>query len=329
MEKTISVAIVDCGESPNMGEALVNYLKKIYPVKLVDPQDADYVIHSVGGHDVLRYPGIRIFLTGELLSADYNISDYSLTFDRLQFGDRHLWFPLIKLYTEAYSSLIKPRRAFDEILLEKSAFCAYVMSNTKNSANERQRIFDVLNNYKAVNCGGKWNNNVGGRVADKHAFQRKHKFVIAFENHSSPGYLTEKFAEAAMVDAIPIYWGDPEIGNYFNTKAFINCHEFVSFDAVLERVKEIDSDDLLYREMLQQPWFYSGHEPECFSDETVTKFLMNIFDQPREQAFRRNFSRWGKKHEQRLKRMWEQPFSHLIRRKYKQFRLLCKKGIKK
>lgn len=329
MKKTISVSIVDCGESPNVGEALVNYLKKIYSVKLVDPQDADYVIHSVGGHDVLRYPGIRIFITGELLSADYNISDYSLSFDRLQFGDRHLWFPLIMMYTEAYSSLIKPRRAFNEILSEKSAFCAYVMSNTKNSANERQLIFDVLNNYKVVNCGGKWNNNVGGRVADKHAFQRKHKFVIAFENHSSPGYLTEKFAEAAMVDAIPIYWGDPEIGNYFNTKAFINCHEFVSFDAVLERVKEIDSDDSLYRDMLQQPWFYSGHEPECFSDETVTQFLMNIFDQPRERAFRRNFSRWGEKHEQRLKRMWDQPFSHLIRRKYKQFRLLCKKGIKK
>ena len=153
-------------------------------------------------------------------------------------------------------------------------------------------------------------------MADKHAFQRKHKFVIAFENHSYPGYLTEKFAEAAMVDAIPIYWGDPEVGKFFNSKSFVNCHEFDNFEAVLERVKEIDSDDALYREMLQQPWFANAHEPIELADDNLVHFLMNIFDQPIEQAFRRNRSRWGRKYERRLKRMWAHPLLQM----WEQFR---------
>lgn len=101
---------------------------------------------------------------------------------------RNHWFPLIKLYTDAYSILKSPRPPADEIIKQKSGFCAYVMSNTKNSSNERVEIFDSLNAYKTVSSGGKWRNNVGGPVADKLDFQSKHKFAIAFENNSHPGY---------------------------------------------------------------------------------------------------------------------------------------------
>lgn len=306
------MALVDCGNPPSVANGIIRYINQFYDIDYVKPEIADYIIHSIAGHDAIRYSGVRIFVTGELISANYNICDYSLSFDRLQFADRHLWFPLIKLYSDAYRNLKKQRRPFADIIAEKTEFCAYVMSNTKNSALERTRIADVLNSYKTVNCGGRWNNNVGGPVADKHAFQRKHKFVIAFENHSSPGYLTEKFAEAAMVDAIPIYWGDPEIGKYFNTKAFINCHDFDSLEAVVARVKEIDQDDALYREILEQPWFVGGVEPAALADENLLNFLRNIFDQPKENAYRRNRSRWGRKYEKQLQRMWRKPLSHAL-----------------
>lgn len=312
--RPVSVALVDCGEPPFVANQLLAYLRKLYDVKLVAPEEADYIIHSCMGYRVLRYSGIRIFVTGELVSADYNICDYSLCFDRLEHGDRHLWLPLIKLYSEAYGSLVRQRRDPDIIISEKKHFCSYVMSNTKNSAPERTLIYELLNSYKKVNCGGRWNNNVGGRVPDKHEFQKTHKFVIAFENHSSPGYLTEKFAEAAMVDAIPIYWGDPGIGEFFNTDAFVNCHDFNSLEEVIERVKEIDQDERIYRKMLSQHWFKDGVEPMALSDGVISAFLRNIFDQPKLKAYRRNQSRWGKKYEHRLKRMWDHPFTHALQR---------------
>ena len=35
-----------------------------------------------------------------------------------------------------------------------------------------------------------------------------HKFNIAFENSSYPGYVTEKITDAFIANTIPIYWGD-------------------------------------------------------------------------------------------------------------------------
>jgi hypothetical protein len=201
----------------------------------------------------------------------------------------------------------------EEVLPGKEGFCAYVMSNMTDSAPERTQIFEKLSEYKPVASGGKWRNNVGGPVPEKFAFQSKYKFVIACENSSSPGYLTEKFAEAALANAIPIYWGDPTIGNRFNTRAFVNCHDFPTLDAAVERVKQIDADDALYRRMLSEPWFPNGEEPESLRQETIVRFLSNILDQDKEKAYRRNRSRWGIKSEKQLYDMAFQPHAHMIR----------------
>ena len=304
------IAIVDCGSPPHLAHGLLNLINENYDIEITNDLDADYVIHSCMGYEVLKYSGIRIYVSGECVSPNFNTSDYALAFDRMSFGDRNHWFPLIKIYTDAYKVLQNPRPNTDEVINQKTDFCAYVMSNTKNSSNERAQIFDLLNAYKTVNSGGKWRNNVGGPISNKLEFQTKHKFAIAFENYSHPGYLTEKFAEAAQAEAIPIYWGEPEIGNYFNSKAFINCHDYPSLDAAVARVIEIDQDDTLYQAMLDEPWFIGELEPKELQTKTIQSFLINIFDQSHEQAYRRNRSRWGIKHERNLSRMSHNPLWH-------------------
>ena len=304
------IAIVDCGSPLDVARGLLNLVNEYYDIEITDELDADYVIHSCMGNEVLKYSGIRIYVSGECVSPNFNTSDYALAFDRMSFGDRNQWFPLIKIYTDAYNILQNPRPKADSIIKKKSDFCSYVMSNTKNSSDERVQIFELLSAYKTVNSGGRWRNNVGGLVPSKLEFQTKHKFAIAFENNSHPGYLTEKFAEAAQAGAIPIYWGDPEIGNYFNSKAFINCHDFTSLGAAVARVIEIDQDDYLYREILEEPWFIDGTEPKSLKEETHINFLKHIFEQPHEQAFRRNRTRWGIKHERNLYRMSHNPLWH-------------------
>lgn len=305
------IAIVDCGQPAHVADGILKLLSDDYDFEITTDYDADYVIHSCMGYQVLKYSGIRIFVCGECVSPNFNISDYALTYDQIDFNDRYHWFPLIKLYGAAYASLASPRMAADTVAAQNRFFCAYVMSNTSNSAPERTEIFDKLSAYKQVHSGGRWRNNVGGPVKDKLAFQSKHKFVIAFENQLSPGYLTEKFSEAAQAGAIPIYWGDSNIGNYLNTKAFINCHDFPSLDAVIERVIEIDQDPAQYKAMLAQPWFKDGIEPEALQSATIRKFLRNILDQDHEKAYRRNRGRWGIKYEKSLSRMYYHPIQQL------------------
>lgn len=302
------VAIVDA--DTEFVQSILKFVEHLYDIELTKDSTADYVFHSVKGYDVLKYPGVRIFVSGENVAPNFGISDYAMTFERLAFGDRYIWLPLIKLYRDAYSALCLPRPPAHEIMLQKTDFCAYVMSNVTNSAEERSRIYDLLSAYKPVNSGGHWRNNVGGRVADKLSFQSRHKFVIAFENCSHPGYLTEKFAEAAASNAVPIYWGDPQIASLFNTKAFVNCHDFPSLEAVVERVREIDNDHIQYQQMLTEPWFPEGREPECLHNEAFTQFLANIFKQDLGLAYRRNRGRWGKKKERQLLEMWAKPHLH-------------------
>lgn len=306
------IAIVDAGQIPDIVNAILPFIEDRYELQITQDYDADYVFHSCMGYDVLKYSGIRIFVTGENVSPNFNISDYAMAFDKMDFSDRYRWLPSAVLRRKTYSNLVKPRRPADDVLAEKKGFCAYVMSNTKNSATERSRIFDLLSAYKPVASGGKWRNNVGGPVADKIKFQSKHKFVIAFENSSTPGYLTEKFTEAAQSDAIPVYWGDPEIGKIFNPASFVNCHEFESLEAAVERVKQIDADDALHKEMASEPWFLDGKEPECLRAEKFANFLSKILDQPHEKAFRRNRGRWGMKSEQRYYDMAFRPHLQII-----------------
>jgi len=314
MNRKIKIAIIDFDSTKMVSPNILTFIKDRYEFEMTTDFDADYVFHSCHGYEVLKHSGVRVFVTGENVSPNFNISDYALAFDKMEFGDRYKWFPLFRLYTDAYQKLLQPRREPETVFTEKTMFCAYVMSNMKNSAPERTEIVDLLDTYKSVSLGGKWRNNVGGPVKDKLAFQSKAKFVIAFENSSTSGYLTEKFAQAAEADAIPIYWGDPTIAETFNPNAFINCHDFDSFEAVLEEVKRIDQNDELYLKMIAEPWFPNGKEPEELSESMITKFLIHIFDQPHETAFRRNRSRWGIKYEKLLYRMYNQPLNHGFRR---------------
>ena len=306
--------------SPAFADRVLGFVHDKYDFELTCDRNADYVFHSASGYDVLKYSGVRVFMTGENVTPNFAVSDYAMAFDKLYFGDRYIWLPLIKLYREAYSALTAPRLPAEDVLQQKTDFCAYVMSNLTNSAEERTRIFDLLSVYKRVNAGGRWKNNVGGPVKNKIEFQSRHKFVIAFENCSSPGYLTEKLAEAAASNAVPIYWGDPDIGKMFNPKAFINCHDFQSLEAVVAHVKCIDQDKKLYAKMLSETWFPDNSEAECLRDKTFADFLSNIFDQDLKTAYRRNRGRWGLKNEQLLYDMYFRPHMHVCKRLRKGWR---------
>ena len=325
IKKKLQIAVVDEGPNAPVSRAVLRLIRGRYNVELTKDYTADYVIHSCSGYEVLKYSGIRIYVTGECVSPNFNISDYAMGFDHMEFADRYHWLPLLRLYSESYRSLQATRQPADAIIAQNRKFCAYVMSNTRNSAKERSEIFETLSKYKTVSSGGKWRNNVGGPVANKIEFQSKYKFTLALENYSMPGYLTEKFAQAAQSGCIPIYWGDPEIGKYFNEKAFVNCHKYKNLDEAIDRIIEIDQDDNLYRTMLSEPWFYNEEEPEVLREDTILDFLSKIFERPIDVAYKRNRSRWGEKYENRLFNMFFRPHKQLLTL----VRLIKKRGYKK
>ena len=64
------IAIVDCGSPPHVAHGLLNLINEDYDIEITDDLDADYVIHSCMGYEVLKYSGIRIYVCGECVSPN-------------------------------------------------------------------------------------------------------------------------------------------------------------------------------------------------------------------------------------------------------------------
>ena len=195
---------------------------------------------------------------------------------------------------------VKHLRSDEEIMSGRDGFCSFVYSNN-SASQERNIFFEKLSAYRQVASGGRFMNNVGGPVEDKLGFQSGFKFSIAFENTSYPGYATEKIVDSFAAGTIPIYWGDPRIGETFNTGAFVNCHDYASLDEVVEAVKAIDRDDSLYLRMMHTPALLSGDETMKALYGKISAFFRQIMDQPAVDA--RRFSRdyWAVRYLDRLR----------------------------
>ena len=160
-------------------------------------------------------------------------------------------------------SLIKPMDYnAKEILRQKKYFCNFLYSH---QVPYREAFFKQLSKYKKIDAPGRSMNNMNnidslykGDVWErKRQFLSPYKFTIACENYVYPGYQTEKLYDAMLANGIPVYCGDPLIGNVFNTKSFVNTPDYVKTNNSstikwLEEHSQLDFIDI-------RPQFY--HNP--------------------------------------------------------------------
>ena len=286
--KSITINFVDFWDEFNLKE---NYFYRILCEKydVYFSEYPQYLFYGPYGNRNLKYLDsglIRIFTTGENLSPDFNLCDYALGFDYLEFGDRYLRRPNYYGREEDLRLCLTKHRMSQQ---KRSGFCAFVVSNGERADPIREQFFYKLSEYKKVNSGGRYLNNIGlpQGVPDKREFQKKHKFSICFENSSQPGYTTEKLVDAFAAGCLPIYWGDPRVGEVFNEKAFINLHCFSSLEDAVKEVIRVDQDEQAYESMMAEPaMLCSEDEPERMK-ERLRHFLYHIIDQPYEEARRR------------------------------------------
>ena len=204
----------------------------------------------------------RIFYTGENRRPWMYNAHHAITFDHLD-GPLFFRLPLYSLENWVNRKKLgwKDLRDFKRTMKaqDKSGFCSFVVRN--GGCTERNDIFHLLSSYKTVDSGGPLFNNVGGPINqagfDSHVsktdFLKKRKFHIAYENGSYPGYVTEKILHGFLGESIPIYWGSPTIGLDFNTRAFINRHDFESTEAMIDYIKLVDNNDNLYNKIMSEP----------------------------------------------------------------------------
>ncbi len=284
-KRKIKVNFVDfwAGHVPTE-DVIYKLLSQRYDIELSDKPD--YLFCQRFGKQSLYYDGcIKIERIGENLVPDFNLFDYAIGCDFMEFGDRYLRVPMYA-FNPLFKTLYGYAQPSPEKLLNRE-FCSFVVSNA-NGNSLRLDFFKRLSKYKKVASGGRLMNNIGmpNGVPDKMAFISKYKFNIAFENSASPGYTTEKMIEPLSAFSVPIYWGNPLIEREFSKECFICVKDRNDVERAVEEIVSLDKDDDAYLKRCLAPRLV--HEVQRNYDKLILDFLVGIIEQPKEKARRLN-----------------------------------------
>jgi len=249
----------------------------------VTNDNANILFCSVFGplNNVIQYKKLNknclvVFFTGECTDhpihkdKDYkyiNIADISLGFKNIQ-NPNYIRFPLWMTYINTNLNCGQQCMSIKDIHNKtlydisknknKNKFCCILSSH--DNFNTRTDIFNILNNYKKVDSGGKWKHNIDtivpNGINNKLEWLSNYKYNICSESLISEGYVTEKIFQSLFAGCIPIYITDnnndliePEIIN----QNIIIKYNKNNINNVLDKINYLEKNNDKYIEFLKQP----------------------------------------------------------------------------
>lgn len=187
-------------------------------------------------------------------------------------------YEMIRLGYATWDTFFKKKDFTKEILNEKPKFACFMYLH---DSVPRDTFFTKLSKYKSIDAPGQKFNNVPKLKYDssyglyntghlfsqeKREFIKPYKFVFAFDSYYPKeaaqgivGQSTEKIVDPYITNNIPIYWGNPHVSDYFNTKSMINFYDYTdeyynesALDGLMQEVIDIDNDDDRYINILNE-----------------------------------------------------------------------------
>ncbi len=232
--------------------------------EFIESQDPDFVLFGPYGNDIPEKSDlyIRIGYYCENFTPDMSLCEWAFGIpSENEIG--HPKYKRIQWHGINPGSLIKPGDYnAEDILNSKKYFCNFLYSH---KVAYREEFFRQLSKYKKIDAPGSSMNNMesidqkynGDNWERKRQFLSEYKFTISFENYVYPGYQTEKLYDSMRANSIPLYCGDPNVGEVFNKNSFINVVDIsgTNNSSVVRWLEKISQADF----MDMRPAFY--HNP--------------------------------------------------------------------
>lgn len=214
----------------------------------------DFIIREYGNYKknplaLLVEPRSIIPHVYEFVEEHFNEFLYVFTFD-----SKLLKLPNAKLYIYGQVQVSYPHD-------EKTKMISMACSDKDMCEGHRQRR-TIANMIKdKIDVYGKFN---GGEYASYKEIYSGYKFNVAMENYADGHYFTEKICNCFASKIVPIYYGCPNIGQYFNSKGIFVCKTVDAIpyviDVVLEHGDDIyDSLKPYIEENYNLVWEYEMH----------------------------------------------------------------------
>lgn len=123
--------------------------------------------------------------------------------------------------------------------MTKLAMCSLIASSKKKQSGHKLR-HDLVQWCRETEQGV----DVIGRgykpFAEKSEGLAPYRYSIVIENTRADEYFTEKLVDALLCNTVPIYWGCPNIADFFDPKAMIVCENMADIQRAIENMSEAD-----------------------------------------------------------------------------------------
>ena len=185
---------IACKDTLNNENCFQNSKKKLERLNYIvenNDDNPDFIIYDVFGcqHAQKKYnKSVKIALYSENIIPDFSEADYSLGQAHIIYMDRFFKYPSFIYRLNLFRKYnVTNIESFAKNKL-KSKFCGAVISNHRNFSIFRLDFIKKLSEYKKVDMGGKYGNNIGKSVKNKIEFLSNYKFSISMENSNGDGY---------------------------------------------------------------------------------------------------------------------------------------------
>ena len=163
---------------------------------------------------------------------------YILTFD-----DALLHLPNSKKYIHPSSTWISVEYA-NSINIDSKKYQISSLTGSKASTDGHRFRLDILNRKGFPIPSVFYRTNVPPmtpKCSDKIHLFREFQFSLVIENSRQTNYFTEKLCDCLYTKTIPVYYGAPNISEYFDTTGWLIL-DSESVDTLLEKLAQLDKD---------------------------------------------------------------------------------------
>lgn len=275
--RPLRIACSDFSASTRLNEwPALRLLAAGRPVEFSDFGSADLLLYSDFGERHWEFKGLKVYVTGENMVPDFDQCDLAFTPLEVPPDPRAVRLPYYAQVLPALGSLVRTSGQPADCQPRRGKFCSFVASNPRGP--ERNTFFRKLHRRAQVDSAGRHFNTTGQRLLDKQAFLLGYRMNLAFENSRSPGYITEKLVEPLLAGCIPIYWGAPDVARDFNPGCMINVDDFPDFDAAIDHILAVDTDEAASQAILDEPAFRDNLAPACLEPSYVADPIARLID---------------------------------------------------
>jgi len=128
---------------------------------------------------------------------------------------------------------------WQDIDLTKHAMCSLIASGKTKQPGHKLR-------HAVVDWSRKTGQDIDimGRgykpFAEKSDGLAPYRYSIVIENAREQNYFTEKLIDALLCQTVPIYWGCPNIGDFFDTGGMMICNSMADIQQAIAQMSEVD-----------------------------------------------------------------------------------------